>query len=506
MKSKIGLVGSNRLEKTFLPPKEDGKAIKVEVNGSLPVLAAPQNDVPKIPTIGFVRVPSDVFADEASIDEFNQNEHDDSSVFGTDDKQDEFLFADVAKKLNFGISTTNWNTLAEAPIIADDNADEDGYFCPFEFEVEERPLANMSQNILKRQQTPSKYTENDVFGEVSRLLTQFEIGEMIGVGSFGMVFRARHKIDNQFYAIKVIPHSGDATDPSVKEVRNLARASWHPNVIRYFNSWTEALTDDLRTKLFDRLNDSPVSSVGNNLSSSWNDSTCLNGRLETATQVMFVQMELCQRTLRDWLTDPRRKRGGPSRRRSHCLKIFRGIVCGISHTHSMGLMHRDLKPANIFLVEADNPDEPPVAKIGDYGLACDQPVPGTRMTRDLGTPSYSSPEQGTHFYTEAADVYPLGLILFEMLWDFSTAHHRFNVFSELKKGLGHKPFQAEYPRVAKLVDMLLTREAEKRPTADSLISRIDKLLPKILPAHVEEELQRLRMIVSEMRGENLAVV
>jgi len=264
------------------------------------------------------------------------------------------------------------------------------------------------------------------------------------------------------------------------------------------------MTKQLKSKMFDQLNYSPSTTTGS--WSSVGSATDLGARIQKADQIMFVQMELCKRTLRDWLTDRRKVD------RTASLKIFKGIVSGLAYTHSMGLMHRDLKPANIFLVDGDRPDDLPVAKIGDFGLACSQPTPGSgqRMTRDLGTPSYSSPEQRTHFYDEAVDVYPLGLILFEMLWNFGTAHQRVKVFNELKRGLGHAQFRQQFPRVFRIIDNLLARKASHRPTAETLLQHIEGLITAAAPAmtaataipqHVAEEMRNLRRLVAKLRGE-----
>ncbi|MCA1555276.1 MAG: serine/threonine protein kinase, partial [Acidobacteria bacterium] len=85
-------------------------------------------------------------------------------------------------------------------------------------------------------------------------------------------------------------------------------------------------------------------------------------------------------------------------------------------------IHRDLKPANIFLVQPKN--ALPLIKVLDFGIAklaadaVDDPEQNnlTQTGVMIGTPRYMSPEQcdGAHL-TPAADVYSLGIILYEML-------------------------------------------------------------------------------------------
>jgi serine/threonine protein kinase/tetratricopeptide (TPR) repeat protein len=96
-------------------------------------------------------------------------------------------------------------------------------------------------------------------------------------------------------------------------------------------------------------------------------------------------------------------------------------ACEALHAaHSHGIIHRDLKPDNIFLVE--QADQPPFLKVLDFGIAklvgSDEDVESklTKTGMVLGTPQYMSPEQieGAAVVDARADVYALGIILYEM--------------------------------------------------------------------------------------------
>ncbi len=104
------------------------------------------------------------------------------------------------------------------------------------------------------------------------------------------------------------------------------------------------------------------------------------------------------------------------------LELFISICEAIQHAHQKGIIHRDLKPSNV-LVESH--DGKPVPKIIDFGLA--KAVSGISLTDHtlftafgsvLGTPLYMAPEQATFNAVDIdtrADVYALGVILYELL-------------------------------------------------------------------------------------------
>jgi serine/threonine protein kinase len=86
------------------------------------------------------------------------------------------------------------------------------------------------------------------------------------------------------------------------------------------------------------------------------------------------------------------------------------------HQHPSRIIHRDIKPDNIFLVP--QPDHSLLVKILDFGLAkLDRKLSLTRTNDALGTPHYMAPEQwqNAKYVDHRADIYALGLLLFEML-------------------------------------------------------------------------------------------
>ena len=103
------------------------------------------------------------------------------------------------------------------------------------------------------------------------------------------------------------------------------------------------------------------------------------------------------------------------------LNLFVPICQAVQHAHQKGIVHRDLKPGNILIAQVDGK---PVPKVIDFGVA--KAVEGslladsgaTQFGMVIGTLEYMAPEQagGSSMDVDTrADVYSLGVILYELL-------------------------------------------------------------------------------------------
>ena len=95
------------------------------------------------------------------------------------------------------------------------------------------------------------------------------------------------------------------------------------------------------------------------------------------------------------------------------VRLGMDVAKGMSVAHQVGIVHRDLKPANVLI------NDEGVLKVVDFGVAAAQHQGDTQLTKTgyvIGSPKYMAPEQilGKKV-DERADIYSLGVILYEMM-------------------------------------------------------------------------------------------
>jgi pimeloyl-ACP methyl ester carboxylesterase len=203
-----------------------------------------------------------------------------------------------------------------------------------------------------------------------RKLGRYLLGELIGRGGMGSVYRARDQELGRDVAVKLV-HAKPGSVGLVRftrEVRALALLS-HPNVVAI------------------------------------HDAALYRG---TAYLVMEL---IAGETLRQLLL--REARPGLA----SAVRMARQIAEALSAAHARGVVHRDLKPENIVVMEQGH------VKVLDFGLAQLNAF-GTEATEHratltgavLGTPHYMSPEQVRgRRATARSDVFAFGAVLYEML-------------------------------------------------------------------------------------------
>jgi translation initiation factor 2-alpha kinase 4 len=185
-------------------------------------------------------------------------------------------------------------------------------------------------------------------------------------------------------------------------------------------------------------------------------------------------MEYCERhTLRDLI----RKEMDVE----EAWRLFRQILEGLVHIHSLGIIHRDLKPDNIFIDVANSP------RIGDFGLAtsgqyhlADKATAfglnlDVDMTRSIGTTFYVAPELRSNVsgsYNDKVDMYSLGIIFFEMCFPLQTAMERDKAIRVIRDRQHTLPPVFEMPDKAvqgSIIESLISHRPSERPSSSELL-------------------------------------
>ena len=132
----------------------------------------------------------------------------------------------------------------------------------------------------------------------------------------------------------------------------------------------------------------------------------------TKDGVPYIVFEFLEGTL---LVDEVYRLGGLTVRRA--LRIANQIASALHAAHTAGIIHRDLKSENIFLTNKD--DRPDHVKVLDFGISRFMEAESDSSGRGMvmGTPEFMAPEQVTtpDHVDRRADIYALGVILYEML-------------------------------------------------------------------------------------------
>ncbi len=208
--------------------------------------------------------------------------------------------------------------------------------------------------------------------ELAPHFPQLEILECLGRGGMGVVYKARQKSLNRMVALKLLaPERAD--DPQFaarfeKEAHALAALN-HPNIVGVHDFGQAGGFYFLLMEFVDGIN--------------------LRQLLET-------------------------KRLTPKEALSIVPPVCEALQCA----HDHGIVHRDIKPENLLI------DKAGTVKIADFGIAkivTDQSDPtvstadAAAATQAQGTPAYAAPEQENGTADHRADIYSLGVVLYEML-------------------------------------------------------------------------------------------
>lgn len=307
------------------------------------------------------------------------------------------------------------------------------------------PNLNIKDKLSPIEKTPAQPVS-------SRFVLEYDCIRNIGKGAFGSVFKAKQILLDKYFAIKIIR----CKEKALREVRALSDLN-HPNIVRYYTCWME----DTEFQ-WDNSADSYSSSQSTD---------------SPSQKFLYIQMELCDtKTLRVWIDEKNTQNVKKSRRnpirREESLKIAQQLVSGVEYIHSKKLIHRDLKPANILFGQDEK------VKIGDFGLVTDENNDAENLierTVYKGTPSYMAPEQKSRqTYDSKVDIFALGLIYFELLWNIVTGQERQAIWDELRVQKLPEGFARNFPNESLIIKSLLSVQPQDRPEASKLKTDLEE--------------------------------
>ncbi|MEO0867818.1 MAG: serine/threonine-protein kinase [Cyanobacteria bacterium J06642_11] len=260
----------------------------------------------------------------------------------------------------------------------------------------------------------------------SQQRSSYRLLGLVGNGQFGRVYCGVHRKTGQLVAIKYLQRHGLTTHAFLRELHCLWSLA-HPNIVACYG--LEHSNDGRRLVL----------------------EYCAGGTLRS---LMLSSLKL-----------------------GEILQLMMDILHGLAHAHQRGIIHCDIKPENILLSYHSRWQ----AKISDFGIAkLVEEMSQKQGSGQTGSPAYMAPERFYRQYSPAADVYAVGVILFELLMGRRPFR---GTPSALQSAHLNQPIpnlapqlQSLQPLVSKALGKLPGR---RYPTASDMLADLQALLPSL---------------------------
>ncbi|XP_018847947.1 CBL-interacting serine/threonine-protein kinase 12-like [Juglans regia] len=254
------------------------------------------------------------------------------------------------------------------------------------------------------------------------LLGRFEVGKLLGHGTFAKVYHARNVKTDESVAIKVIDKEKILKGGLIAHIKreiSILRRVRHPNIVQLFEV------------------------------------------MATKSKIYFVMEFVRGGELFNKVAKGRLKE-------DVARKYFQQLISAVGFCHSRGVFHRDLKPENLLL------DENGDLKVSDFGLSAvsDQIRQDGLFHTFCGTPAYVAPEVLARKGYEASkvDIWSCGVILFVLMAGYLPFHDQ-NIMAMYKK-----IYKGEFrcprwfsPSLTRLLTRLLDTNPETRITIPEIM-------------------------------------
>lgn len=199
-----------------------------------------------------------------------------------------------------------------------------------------------------------------------RLDGRYEIHELVGVGGMAYVYKAYDRVESRWVAIKILKEEFSNNSDFLRRFRNESKAIAvlsHPNIVKVYD-------------------------------------------VSFGDQIQYIVMEFI-----DGITLKKYIEQEGVIRWNEAVHFTTQILMALECAHEKGIIHRDIKPQNIMLLQDGT------IKVADFGIARFLQSETTTMTdKAIGSVHYIAPEQASGDYiTDKADIYSVGVMLYEML-------------------------------------------------------------------------------------------
>jgi len=283
------------------------------------------------------------------------------------------------------------------------------------------------------------YNESELYddNEMGNQFDDFEILQILGKGSYGLVAKVRSKKNKKIYALKQIDLAKINTQKEkelCKQEIILLQQLNHPNINKYYQT---IINNNIINTIMEFMN---------------------NGDLKG-----FIEAH---------------KKFKKPVREEEVWNILLQSMNGLQYIHERDIIHRDIKPANLFMTNDKT------IKIGDFGVSAKISAIATSVRENcfngtvVGTPVYMSPEMlGNEMYDKKTDVYSMGVTIYELCFfqpprkAVPSMEDGTLVFVNIKKTANENAYSEQ---LLDIIDKMIELDPVKRPSSEEVCEMVRK--------------------------------
>jgi calcium-dependent protein kinase len=252
------------------------------------------------------------------------------------------------------------------------------------------------------------------------------LGDLIGKGSFGKVYKVMHNQTKHLRAMKMVFKKNIEESNIIEREISLLSQLDHPNIIKVFEYF------------------------------------------DTNSSFHIIQEFASGGELFDKINEIQ------SFNEANAAYIIEQLLSAVCYIHSKNVVHRDLKPENILLETRSKDDY--YIKLIDFGTAC-LFNKKDKLSLRIGTSYYMAPEVIKKSYTEKCDIWSCGVILYILLvgyppFDGGKSDDDDSILNSITRGrysLTGKDWDKISNDAKSLIKRMLTYDYYKRPTAEDCL-------------------------------------